>query len=146
VSAFLCNPGHIGRVAAYAAAQDQWGKRTAQDYAELWARANLDSVAYRYEDCGTPDKTARRFGGYDQDIGAAEAYVQDCKRAAVAALLGATLTHIQAYKMLQCLDYQACEVPNWWGSEPECEIRAAQHRAVMAMPGYEEAPWEWRAA
>lgn len=135
MSAFLCNPEHIGKLAAFTVEGDQWGRQTADEIATIWAKANLASVAYRYGDL-TPDKAAEMFCGLDS----ADTYIAAC----VAATRTPHNLHIvDAFKMAQCLDYQSCEVENWLGSEPERLIDHAKAIAASRLPGYSNAPWEY---
>lgn len=142
MSAFLCNPTHVGKLASFYQARERWSKTTAQDAAEILAKANLASVSYRYDDLSTWDKTAQEFLGYEEDIGAAEAYIQECQTEA--RKLDHNLSSLHAYTMAQCSDYQSCEVPDWLGSEAWGLLEGIKSAAIRAMPGYDEAPWEYR--
>ncbi len=142
MSAFLCTPEHIGALATYSIAHRHWVKINAQDLAKLWARANLASVACRYQ--MTEDAVAEEFGGWDD----AQQYVWECQQEThkATALLwaGQDLTFLWAYKMAACLDYQCCEVPNWRTdkNDAEFQIRATQDAAIQEHPEYDRAPWE----
>lgn len=145
MSAFLCSPEHVGGLAEYSAAHREWAKATGHDLAQLWAKANLASVARRYE--MTEDAVAQEFGGFED----AQQYVWACQQQATRNALWIRAPkaeiHTWAFKMASCLDYQSCEVPDWNGSEAQRQIEAVQHEAAKrGLPGYEAAPWELRSA
>lgn len=48
---------------------------------------------------------------------------------------------VQVLKSCTCFEYQACEAETWGNSPAKKFIDALFQRAVMALPGYEEAIW-----
>ena len=158
MSAYLCDPHHIGHLAAwYAGTGDSHGARhwieqageseRADEYniapalARVLARANIASLAYRYPD-DTPGNRPGPTG-----IGSDEAYIEECSYVARAA--GPWRDHaghrtlVQVLKALSCYDYQACETPDWRGSPAQTLTDWIQDSAVALLDGYEEAEWGW---
>ena len=123
MSAFICEPDAIGNLAAFVAGADP--SATAETRAELWARENVRSVAYRYDmdpDAAVRDFLCDRF----EDV---ESYV----RAAVAqTLLPDAWTAEQAADFARSLDYQSCEHPEWQGSEAQLLLQQARAVAELA--------------
>jgi len=54
------------------------------------------------------------------------------------------LDPIQVLKAVSCLEYQSCEGPEWGRSEAFAFLRTLEGWAIHALPGYEEAEWEFR--
>ncbi len=131
MSAFLCNPVHIGQLAAFVR-RDPHARYKSAELAETFARANLASVAARYHQ--GVDAVAREFGE-----SSAEAYVRAC---VVESEQPCRLSPVEAIKALHCLDYQACEVAGWEGSTPAWRVREVLSIACHALAGYEAAAWE----
>lgn len=136
MSAFLCNPAHVGQLAAFVR-RDRHTRYTPEELAETFARANLASVGYRYK--MTADKTATEFLGEPD----AETYVRACVAEAVAPCV---LSPVMAIKMAHCLDYQCCEVEDWRGSVAEWRLRELEAIAARSLDGYDVAPWEYTPA
>ena len=134
MSAFICDPEHIGKLAKFGQECDPYTFETAMEAAESMARANLKSVAYRYDDM-TEDTAAKEFGFDCED---AEAYVRAC----VAASWGASgLEPVEALKLAQSVDYQSCEPPTWEGSHARQTVQRIEGAAIAKLPGYQEAKW-----
>jgi hypothetical protein len=53
-------------------------------------------------------------------------------------------TTIEAIKLVNCYTYQSCEHPGWKTSEARTFCRALVANLICQLPGYDEAPWEWR--
>lgn len=86
----------------------------------LWA-ANLDSVLHRYskdEPGDHEDVTGYRFRRRN-----------------------AKVTPLAALKLLNSLDYQSCELPEWHTTLARAIITAMIHVLVCELPGYDDAPW-----
>lgn len=58
--------------------------------------------------------------------------------------LGRVPTPVEALKLIRCYDYQSCENPEWETSEAKAFCDTLFVCLVHAVPGYEEAGWEWR--
>lgn len=58
--------------------------------------------------------------------------------------LGRVPTALEALKLIRCYDYQSCENPEWATSEAKTFCDTLFVCLVAALPGYEEAAWEWR--
>lgn len=147
MSAFICNPEHIGLIAAWATKVDSviyslvgdTKKDTAIRVAEILARENIASVAYRYPN----DKEGERPGPMcdtDEDIVKeacfwAEKYLEEGIPLDVAPLTIAKLT--------ACLQYQSCEHPEWEQSAARNQANYINEHILRTLPGYARAPWEW---
>jgi hypothetical protein len=42
---------------------------------------------------------------------------------------------------LDCYEYQACEHPNWSGSQAQAFVEALRHKLISELPGYRTGPW-----
>jgi len=141
MSAFVCQPEHIGLVAAYVARSNHpsgQDKRTEQAvrYALTLARQNIDSVAARYPG----DKDGERPGCAlkDQQIISlsaiwAEHFSKNLHPA----------TPVEIIKLAQCLSYQSCETSDYETTTAARIVGWAITAASRNLPGYEAANWEY---
>ena len=145
MSAFLCGPEHIGALVDWYCHRPRSSHNVGDEEAAiLLANANLDSVAYRYDDLGTRDKVASGFGGFDD----ATDYVAACVQASRLRMGRRMLPPVWILSMLACFEYQSCETPDWYdGPIHKNEARMLYERikaaAIRALDGYEDAPWEF---
>lgn len=51
------------------------------------------------------------------------------------------LTFAEAFKAINCYEYQSCEHPGWENSNAKAFCDALTARLIRAMPGYDDAPW-----
>lgn len=51
------------------------------------------------------------------------------------------LTFAEAFKAINCYEYQSCEHPGWEGSNAKAFCDALTARLIYTLPGYDEAPW-----
>jgi hypothetical protein len=58
---------------------------------------------------------------------------------------GSALTIAEACSAIDCYEYQSCEHPGWDGSGAAAFCRRLRSGLTGALPGYDEAPWEWTA-
>ena len=152
MSAYICNPEHIGILAAYAAVNDcaiyEWRKRdsilTAQNVAKGLALENIRSVAHRYPN----DKDGQRPGPNLKDADIVEA----CQIYAghFAKLLGGVvvmaedvLEPIQVIKLVRSLDYQSCETDDWPMTLAARQLEWISGEAISCLDGYEDADWSF---
>lgn len=142
MSAYICNPEHIGILAAYATLNGHsvWnnGDRilTAQDTAKELAKENIRSVATRYPD----DKDGQRPGPCLLDADILEA----------AAIYAAHfIKHpqkpkpVQVLKLVQSLDYQSCETDDWKDTLAYRQLQWITSHAISTFPGYDDAAWSF---
>lgn len=54
-------------------------------------------------------------------------------------------TVVEALKLIDCFEYQACEHDEWSKSEAFRFCEALRRSLVGTLPGYDAAPWEWSA-
>jgi len=52
------------------------------------------------------------------------------------------LTPVQIIKACDCLNYQSCESPDWDTTEAYEILQTIRERAIVELPGMEEAKWE----
>jgi hypothetical protein len=143
MSAFLCSPEHIGRLAAFAAEQngDHMTDIIRTEAAEILARSNINSVGDRYGG-ESDDKTVSEW----TDIETTAEFVRLCQDQA---RKPSSLKPVDAYKMAACSNYQSCEPDDYDGSVASRLLDAIRHRAAVAAFGaeaYENAPWDFQVA
>jgi hypothetical protein len=149
MSAYICNPEHFGILAAYAVLNRcdiyEWEVRvpsgaqvkTAQRIAEGLAQENIRSVAYRYPNDADGDRPGPCLLDA-QIIEAAQIY------AAHFVKHPQSLTPIQAIKLVEALDYQSCETPDWPETLAKRQLEWIRSCAIRQLPGYEDAEWKLR--
>lgn len=98
----------------------------------LWAE-NVASVRYRYpgEDIDTLPGTYAEDGRHEVSHGYSYSPSRRTRP-----------TTVEAFKLLNCLDYQSCEHPEWRESEAFAILAALKDALVYCLPGYSEAAWE----
>lgn len=149
MSAYICNPEHIGLLAAFAAGNTheksvihEWRapsgsiEADAMSCAEGLAKANIASVAYRYPQ----DRDGSRPGPglYDAEIIAlARLWARH-----YATRLPA-LPPMHFYSLANGFAYQACEREDWPASLAARQINWIKDKAAKRMPGADDAPWSW---
>ncbi len=57
---------------------------------------------------------------------------------------GRVPTVVEGLKLIKCYEYQSCEHPNWETSEAKAFCDALKEHLIRHLPGYDDAPWEWR--
>ena len=133
MSAFLCDPRHIGDLASWYA---HVISTDVSPIATALAQANLDSVEARYPD--TRDEgAAKGFNVAEDNL----AYLALCQKAAH----NSAAHHIplvEIIKAVHCLNYQSCEVDGWDSHSAKYLLDRIEAHAVRKLPGYDEAPWE----
>ncbi len=145
MSAFLCGPEHIGALVDWYCHRPGSSHHVGDEEAAiLLANANLDSVAYRYDDLETRDKVAAGFGGFED----ATEYVAACVQAS--RFRGrAPFPPVGILYMLACFEYQSCETPEWYDTPihknpARVLFERIKGAAIRALDGYDGAPWEYR--
>ena len=58
--------------------------------------------------------------------------------------MGRVPSALEALKLVSCYEYQSCENPEWEKSEAKEFCETLRIQLISALPGYEEAAWEWR--
>ena len=152
MSAYICNPEHIGILAAYAAVNDcaiyRWRMSdsilTAQNVAKGLALENIRSVAHRYPD----DKDGERPGPCLKDadiIEACQIYAGHfAKRlGGVIVMAEDVLKPVQVLKLVSSLDYQSCETDDWEMTLAAQQLRWIMSDAISHLDGYEDADWSF---
>lgn len=135
MSAFLCNPEHIGALAVYL--NHHLSDFTPGDLAEELAKANIKSVACRYPS----DKDGHRPG--PSGIKDAELVSESMAWARHYHQTGLPMSSDGISNMFRCFNYQSCEAPDWEGSllaslVTDGFVHAKNHR----IDGQDVA-WEW---
>ena len=118
MSAYICSDLHINTIVTWAVHNDAlpYGM-TPEAAAALLYSENVRSVNYRYS-----ERTKRTGFVYSR-------------------ALVTNITPVQIIKLCHCLDYQSCEHPQWLRSKAKQILVGIIDRAVMRMPGYEQAKW-----
>jgi hypothetical protein len=91
----------------------------------LWSE-NARSVRARYQDA---------------DASGMISELPDCWR--WGSPFGRTPTPVETLKLIACYRYQACETGDFESTEAAAFCDALRSAAINALPGYQEAPWEW---
>jgi hypothetical protein len=152
MSAYICNPEHIGILAAYAAAERcaiyPWqGDNiilTAQNVAKGLALENIRSVAHRYPN----DKDGDRPGPCLKDADIVEAcqiYAGHFAKRIGGVIVDASLIlePVEVLKLVQALDYQSCETDDWHMTLAARQLRWISSEAISRLPGYDDAQWSF---
>ena len=152
MSAYICNPEHIGILAAYAATNDcaiyEWRQGdailTAQNVAKGLALENIRSVATRYPN----DKDGERPGPCLKDADIVEAcqiyagYFAE-KLSGAIVMAEDVPEGIQILKLAQSLDYQSCETDDWPLTLAARQLQWITSAVIRRLPGYDEAAWSF---
>lgn len=131
MSAFICTPKHINTIVSYAAHKQvalyltnesgqRYRVRAERDpelIAECLTKANYDSVNFRYS-----ENTEIPQGEY---FPVATAFISP----------------VAIIKLIDCLDYQSCEVSNWEDTDAAKILRTIKGTAIDNLPGYSDAAW-----
>jgi hypothetical protein len=150
MSAYICNPEHLGILAAYAVLNDcavhEWQHTrkntleakidTAQRVAKGLARENIRSVATRYPN--DVDGSRPGPGLKDAEIEEAAAIY-----AAHFVVHPQRLKPIQILKLSRSLDYQSCETDDWKDTLAWRQLDWINGNAIRDLPGYENADWSF---
>lgn len=98
---------------------------------DLLVRENLSSIHYRYPDTvANPEDTPGPCNLYWLRE---YVYEQPTRIPTV----------VEAFKVIKCYEYQSCEHPEWEDSEAQQICEELRLCLILALPGYEAAPWEW---
>ncbi|HEX3734400.1 MAG TPA: hypothetical protein VHU86_04525 [Solirubrobacterales bacterium] len=54
-----------------------------------------------------------------------------------------TPSPVETLKLCACYRYQSADAKAWETSEAAAFVDALEHCAIVALPGYQEAPWAW---
>lgn len=164
MSAYLCNPTHVGALAAYLFKlpnREHHIRRILEtggeegdapplldaQLAAVLADANVRSVAYRYPDVVAGERPGPVGIETDGD------YLLACIDAA-GRLLDAysprprarDFRPVEILKAADCYEYQCCEDPGWKDSTARRLIDLLRACAIQDLPGYDAAPWDWTSA
>ncbi len=144
MSAYVCNPEHIGVLAAFATTTKSpiraWVKdgliQTAKSVAKGLARENIRSVAHRYPN----DKDGNRPGPclLDAEIVEAAAIY-----AAHFVVYPQGLSPVQVLKLVSGLEYQSCETDDWKYTDACLQLTWIRDAAIRRLSGYDAAEWSF---
>lgn len=148
MSAYICNPEHIGLLAACAVHNQvpvhEWVHTrantlaaridTAQRIAKGLARENIRSVAHCYPD----DKDGQRPGPCLLD-----AEIEEASAIYAAHFLthNPDSTVVQVLKLIQGYEYQACETDDWPTTLAARQLDHLRSALIRRLTGYEDADW-----
>lgn len=122
MSAFVVSPATIDVIVTFVAQDSRQSLNpiyaTFDEFGQDLFEANVRSVNHRYNEADeAPAYSWRPVAG---------------------------VTPVQVLKALQCLEYQSCEVDGWSSSPMAGEFERIRSYAISALPGYDEAPWDFR--
>lgn len=103
-------------------------------YADILYQENIRSCYARYPQ----DKTVNDLPGLIEKPDHLVVTGADC-----CGLARYTLPSVSILKMCDCLEYQSCETEDWDKSVAYSIVRAIRKAAVRALPGYDDAPWDY---
>jgi hypothetical protein len=137
MSAYICNPEHLGLLAALLAIEKREGGEAAADHASVLASENIRSVSYRYPN----DQSGQRPGQslYDNEVIStarlwATHYFESPPK----------IKPVELFSLCNCYEYQSCETNDWRSTRAAELIDSLRGYMIRKLPGYEDAPWEWR--
>lgn len=137
MSAFLCTPHHIGRLARWYADKRPGHSGDPEEYATVLAMGNIDSIVARYTDTGDGDGACQAFANLSR-----RDYLKECIDNAQAQD-AQDLTTIEVLKACDCLEYQSCEDGHYFTSDAFRLLSWIRKQAVDDLPGYKDANgWE----
>lgn len=128
MSAYLCDNDTFDMLAsaacqwnvtAYIGEQQLVGRTDAAVMGSILQAENVRSVNYRYNEQDTPTYSFRRVD-YSH------------------------FTAVEVLAAIACVRYQSCECPDYSASAGAAVLNAIERAAIRALPGYEDAPREWR--
>ena len=103
-------------------------ERAAEIAQMLWDE-NLKSIESRYPD----SKKSRKLPGpIGEDYEIRPADLERCWM---------EFDPLQVIMSIHCLEYQSCEHPEWPDSEAYAFLKALEHQAINAIPGFEDCKW-----
>lgn len=144
MSAYICWPEHFGILATcaveYSCVIPEWRYSVEYSDAEYVARGlaseNIRSVIHRYPN----DRDGHRPGPQLLDV-------DIVKAAGISALHflfnPKQISPVQVIKLVNCLEYQSCETPDWTQTLAYKQLQWIRSHAISRLPGYEEAVWEF---
>ena len=98
----------------------------------LW-KANAASVEARYPE-NRPGLEGAREAGMIPELVDDFAFRPGRQR---------TPSPVETLKLCDCFVYQSCEDEGWSDSEAAAFVVALKEYAIRALPGYDDAAWEW---
>lgn len=143
MSAFLCLPEHIQAITRYAVANGILYDVDPFTLATVLAKENIRSVEYRYPD--VKGHAARDF--FTVPYASNEAYIAACgepwKPGVPRLPVESDLSPVEAVKLVDSLEYQSCETPDWENTEAYKWLNAIARRAARRIDpaGYDKAAW-----
>lgn len=155
MSAFVCDPDHLGFLGAYLARERNEGEEAAQGYARTLADENFRSIRCRYPDvtgpADWPGRTdfadypaflaavAAEAGGAYWDIAplppASSPQGKEIRRG------GRRIKPVEILKSVGCYDYQACECADYEASDAAKLVGRIRSYAIARLPGWDAAQW-----
>ena len=137
MSAFVVNEDHVKQLAL----AWNWGRynnhtpKEITETARELMRENIRSVAHRYNE----PIDSRELAG---PIPTPEADLIEVSNQL--AHYGCQLQPVEILCMCECLEYQSCETSDYFDSPAFQLLTSIRKTAINRLPGYEEAPWEYR--
>jgi hypothetical protein len=106
-------------------------KTPLDDLGDMLVRENLSSIHYRYPDTISDPKNTP--GPIEQYWAQSYIYQRPDRKP----------TAVEAYKLIDHYEYQACEHPEWETSSAKKVCTKLRELLISALPGYQAAPWGW---
>jgi len=143
MSAFVCNEKHFLALAAWATRPTAGGARVHASYLSHFGGV----------DCSGRDRedVARYFANVLMWENVRSVRARYNHEWSVAPLIPTPLgehcvglTPLHILKMCDCLEYQSCETDDYHTTTAWHLLQAIRRAAIRELPGYDEAPWEYR--
>lgn len=139
MSAFVVTKKHIAALVRFYQVRQRghFDGNDALTWMNRLMRKNIESVRYLY------GGSIRKLPGYIPELAEIDKLSEDEGIFTILDLFNAPrIQPVQALKAILCLDYQSCELPDWYQSE-ECQfLQRVLRVAIGALAGYEDADWE----
>jgi hypothetical protein len=130
MSAWICEPEHIGFLAAWYRTFSGYSDFNCGEVAGILAEENIRSVKYRY---------GSRYEDFSDDQ-----YIHECMKEGHNQFKDLNKYSLaQVLKWAHCYAYQACEHPAWEQSTAKQICDRIESAAIRQIPGYKEAHWGW---
>lgn len=148
MSAFICNPSHLGILAAATVhcrcPISEYANNEpiliAQGVARELARENIRSVAARYP----RDVSGSRPGPCLGDAEIEEAAALYAAHYVVHIGHVTKLKAVELLSLISCLEYQSCETDDYGKSLACRQLEWLRGAIIRTLPGYDKAPYEYR--
>jgi hypothetical protein len=138
MSAYICNPEHIGLIAAWAVKHKAVRGFSPDDMAREMMSRNIHAIDYRYPGVEERDRPGPT-GMTDKEL-----ISEACRWALCYAInIPENVAPLTIAKLVDGYEYQACEHPEWDTCTARDWVNKIRVEVLSMLPGYDRAPWSW---